>query len=163
VVHEVLADALQLVHDVDGVPLEQVGRTDARDLEQLRRLEGARAQDDLAVGPGAMELPAPLVDDAGRRPALELDLRAERLGEDMQVRTAATRGDVPQRRGRPAAVPRGEVPVPDTRSVRAAEVVVARQAERLRSRVEERVRERVLPPRRLDAQRAVGSVVLRRP
>lgn len=135
---------------------QHVPRTDAGDLQQLRRLERARAQDDLAVGPRAMDVPAALVDDSGRGPALELDVRDERLGDDVQIRTAAIGLDVTHRRGRTASLPRGQVPVPDARVVRAAEVVVSRQVERFRSRVEERVRERVLPPCLFDAQRSIG-------
>ena len=45
-----LADARQIVHDFDAVAAQQVGWADAGELQQLRTLQRARRQHDLAGG-----------------------------------------------------------------------------------------------------------------
>jgi hypothetical protein len=52
VVLQVLADAGQVVHDVDAERLEVVRVADAGELQQLRRVDRAAAQDHLAGGDG---------------------------------------------------------------------------------------------------------------
>jgi len=47
---QVLADALQVSNRIDPDRAEMIAITDARQHEQLRRLEGAAAADDLASG-----------------------------------------------------------------------------------------------------------------
>jgi len=50
VVLEVLADTRQVVDDLDAEGAELVGRPDTRQEQELRRVDGAAAEDDLAVG-----------------------------------------------------------------------------------------------------------------
>ena len=56
VVLEVLADARQVVHGVDAERLELVGVADAGELQQLRRVDRAAAEDHLA-GADVVERP----------------------------------------------------------------------------------------------------------
>jgi hypothetical protein len=49
VVVQVLADARQVVDDLDLMLFEQISRPDARDLQQLRRSDGACRQDGLSI------------------------------------------------------------------------------------------------------------------
>ena len=51
VIVQVLADARQVVHHLDAVLAEMLGRADARQHQQLRRADGAGGDDDFALGP----------------------------------------------------------------------------------------------------------------
>ncbi len=57
VILQVPADPRQVRDDVDSVRAEQVGRSDAGKLEELRRLQRARAEDDAGRVRGACARP----------------------------------------------------------------------------------------------------------
>ena len=56
----------QIGHRLDADRAQMIGRADAGQHQQLRRIERAAAQDDLAIGHGIQPLAALLVFDAGR-------------------------------------------------------------------------------------------------
>ena len=158
---QVLADALERVVNGNAERLQQRGRTDARQLEQLRRLQRAGGEDHLpARGRGSL-LAALSVGDAGRATIREHDARRVRIGLDAQVR-ALPRGLQIRHRGRAAhAAARRELVIPGAFLARAVEIVVARDAELARPR-DHRLDERM---RRADVrrpERAVGAVVFAR-
>ena len=47
---QIAADAFERMHDADAVALQEIGGADARELQQLRRLDGTRRDDDFARG-----------------------------------------------------------------------------------------------------------------
>ena len=68
---QVLADARQIVVDLDAQPLEALRLADAGQLQQLRRGDGARRNDDLAGSTGLAHLAAHGVAHADAPTALE--------------------------------------------------------------------------------------------
>ena len=62
VVLEVLADTGQVVHHRDAERFEQIGGPDSRQLEQLGRIEGTAAEDDLGAADGLDPAAAPVLD-----------------------------------------------------------------------------------------------------
>ena len=86
VILHVLADAGEVVHHVDAERGELGRVADARELEELRRVEGSATADDLSTD-RALHLSAPSgrVIDADRARALENDLRRERARPDIEV------------------------------------------------------------------------------
>ncbi|MDH6501180.1 hypothetical protein M2156_007399 [Streptomyces sp. SAI-149] len=87
VVLQVLADARQVVDDVDAERAQLLGVADAGELEQLRGVDGAAAEDDL-LGAHLLERPAAApVLDADSLPALEEDAGDEGARGDGEVGT----------------------------------------------------------------------------
>ena len=82
---QVLADAIQFMHDLDPVLPEIVRPAHARQLQELGRVERAAAKNDLAVRPDCLLRCAEAVADASRPLALEFDLRRMRFCHDGQV------------------------------------------------------------------------------
>ena len=83
---QVLADSGEVVDDVDAERLELARVADARELEQLRRVDRAAAEDHLAgldpLGPdAARDL------DPDRARAVEQDAIHERAAADLEVRS----------------------------------------------------------------------------
>ena len=73
VVVEVLPDALQVRDDVDAVLAQVVGRADAGQHEQLRRVHRAAGEDHLGAGPGDVLAALADVGDPDRAAALDHD------------------------------------------------------------------------------------------
>ena len=71
---QVVPDTRQLVRDTDAMAHQLVPRSDARQQQQLRRLEGAGRQDYGTARRDAHLVLAAAADDAGRAPAIEGDL-----------------------------------------------------------------------------------------
>ncbi len=90
---QIFADAGQRVDDADAEALQQRGRPDPRQLQQLRRLERAGAQDHFAPRGGLDVAPALTVDDAARAPA-------RRTARASRVRRSGRRGSRVPRAGR---------------------------------------------------------------
>src|SRR4029453_10988446 len=112
--------------------LEQRSRTDAGELQQLRRVEAPARQDHLACRAHLVAGPARLVGHAGGALAFEQDTSGERLDLDLQVRTLLRRAQVADRGAATPAVARRGLVVAGTLLARAVEVVIARDAERHR-------------------------------
>ena len=158
VVLEVLADAGQVVDHVDAEAGEVLLVADAGELEQLRGVDGAAAQDHLARGHAARPAGAEIVDADGAL-ALEPDAGAERERVDGQV-LAVPHGVQVGPRGREAAAA-VDVAVEAGETLLAVAVdvvgeVVARLLHGLEERAEERVGRRTL----LEHERAVAATPL---
>src|SRR5205823_6846616 len=85
VILQIIADAGGIQHDIDAVAFEQVGRPDAGELQQLRRIVGAARHQDFAAGPNVPQLAALPVFHAARAAAFEQDALSERIGLDVKV------------------------------------------------------------------------------
>src|SRR6185369_4741623 len=104
-----LADPRQVRHDGDPERAQVGGVADPRQLEQLRRVERAAREDDLARPDRLRATALPLDLDADRAAALEVDPRHEGPGAHLQVRAAQDRVEVGARRADSAATP--DVPI----------------------------------------------------
>ena len=103
VVLQVLADAGQVVDDVDPETAERPRVADAGELEHLRRVDRTAAQDDLGAA-RPLDLAAPVaVLDADRARALEEQSRDVRPTLDRQVRPPHHRVQVGARGAQPTA------------------------------------------------------------
>ena len=85
---QVGADAAQFMHHRHADRLQVVRRPDAGDLQQMRRVDRAAAQDDLLVGTRLDRLAALAERDADAALAFEQQFGGQRLGFDPQVRPA---------------------------------------------------------------------------
>ena len=117
---QVLADAGQVVHDVDAERRELRGVADAGELQQLRRVDRAAAEDHLAR---ADRLAADLDADGAR--ALEHDAVDERAAAHLEVRALHHRMQVRARRAQPAAAVDRAVELREALLPRAVDVVVS--------------------------------------
>ena len=90
---QVLADARQVDRRRDADRAQVIGRTDAGEHQELRRAEGAGADDHLARGEGLAGLAAHGVGQAEGPPLVEQHPLAERAGPDGQ---RGVRRDTPQ-------------------------------------------------------------------
>ena len=82
VVLQIGADTRQIVHHRHADRLQMLRRPDARDLQQMRRIDRAAAHDHLARR-ARLAIDAALAeDDPGAAPALEQQARGHRLGLD---------------------------------------------------------------------------------
>src|SRR5271166_2273807 len=82
-------DPRQIVYDLDADRLQMAGRADARNLQQLRRIDGTAAYHDLTRR-GDTAVTAVLPEgDPGAAPPVEQQPRRDRLGLDPQVGAAA--------------------------------------------------------------------------
>ena len=152
VVLEVRADAGQVRHHVDPERLERGCVTDARELQQLRRVERAAREDDL-TGEDPLDPASATGDlDPDRPRSLEQDPRHERAGAHLEVRPTHDRVEVgPRRRDAP---PAADVPVEGRETLLPVAVDVVGQliAGLLRSG-EERAEQRVVGRPALERQR----------
>ncbi|GCC49742.1 hypothetical protein chiPu_0033923, partial [Chiloscyllium punctatum] len=107
VILQALADTRQRMAHLDAVRLQQSGRADARQLQQLRRVVGAAGEDDLLGGAdlqGIAVLAAAVVAHADRALALEDDAGDMGMRAHIDIRTAARRMQERGRSADPAAV-----------------------------------------------------------
>ncbi|CUI27591.1 Uncharacterised protein [Achromobacter xylosoxidans] len=156
VVLQVLAHAGQVAHHADAEAPQQRGRAHARQLQQLRRLQRAGAQDHLAAGPQRAHLAVLAVAHAAGAAALKQHRHCVRAGLDTQVGAAARRPQIGHRGGAAAAIAGGELVVAHPFLVAAVEVGHVWQAERAR-RADQAFDQRM---RRLDrggVQRTFGA------
>ena len=155
VVLEVLPHARQVGDDVDAERAQFGRAADARQLQQLRRVDRAAAQDHLA---GARGLGSAAADarilDAGRAPALEQDPRRHRMRLHVEVRPAHHGVQVRPRGGQPAAVVHVAVELREALLAVAVHVVGEREAGLLHGG-EERVEQRADGRPALEDERSV--------
>ena len=154
VVLQVLADALEVVDDIDSERTQIPGVSDARELEELRRVDRAAAKDDLV----RMNRLAVDVNANGFRP-VEHDTIDERLAAHLEVRTAQDRMQVRTCGAQPAAAV--DRPIELRKALLALSVHVARQlVARLLHGLEERAEERRRRRTSLEHDRPVATAVL---
>ncbi len=91
---KVLADAGEIMDDPDAFVLQFGRRADARQEQQLRRVEGAAAKDHLAARLYGQFPSSPQAGKADGLPALEQDLRRQRLRQHGQVPAAHHRMEI---------------------------------------------------------------------
>jgi hypothetical protein len=158
VVLQVLADARQLVHQRNAHALEQRARPDARELQQLRRLDGAGAQQHLGTAARGLQHAALPVADAGGAAPFEHQLAGQRLGLDAQVGPLLHgRRQVGLGGAAAPALVRGELVVAGAFLRGAVEVAGARHADLLRA-VDEGLDQLVLRGNVRNLQRSAAAV-----
>ena len=155
---QVFADAAQRGDDADAERAQQVGWTDPRKLQQLRRLDRACAQNDLARRARARESTVALPFDADGPRSLEQHARHQRARHDRQVRPAADRTQERDRRALSPSAIDAQLVRPDAVRRRAVEIGIARQPE-LDARLDPRVAVRVVVAQVRDAELARRAVI----
>src|SRR5205823_6172153 len=130
VVLQALPDAGQVLHDRDAERRQMLLRADPRQHQQLWRVDGAAAQNDLASGTRFERLAASAEGDADRVAASEEDPVAERLGHHLQVASLHRWPQIADRGRAAAPVARRRLVIADAVLPRAVEIVVAREAKR---------------------------------
>ena len=154
VVLQVLPHAGQVVHDVDPDRPKVAGGPHAGELEQLGRVDRATAEDDLGAAGGTRAPVGAGVLDAHRPAALEEDLRGEREGLHLEVRTAHHRVQVGARRRQATTIV--HVAVERGKALLAVAVhVLGERIAGLLDGVEEGVEERAARRAALERERAV--------
>jgi len=154
---QVGAHAAARHHGVDPVPAQLGLRPDARQHQQLRRVDGAPAQDHFARGPMA-ERRAPLrAGHADGALPVEEEALDHRTGAHGQVRSRPCRIEVGHCGGTACAVALGDLVQADAELRCAVEVVVARQA-CLLGGFDEDLRKLIDIAQVRDRQRAVAGV-----
>jgi hypothetical protein len=154
---KVAADGGQIVDRAHIGASQQRGIADSGEHEQLRRVVGAGAQQDLALRPRVQRLAVALARDGDRARSLKED--PVRLRARAQLEVRATQRGVQVRAGRraaPAVALRDLIPA-DAILLAAVEVVVAPQS-RLDGGLDERGRDRGARTSVGDAQRTAGAV-----
>src|SRR5262245_19603589 len=84
-VAEVFADRRQVMHDLDAEASQQAAATDAGELQEARRVDGAAADDHLLARLHLVDGPAALVDITDRDGLLALEHNLERARMGAQV------------------------------------------------------------------------------
>src|SRR5262245_50815474 len=125
---QVGADARHVGDHVDAEGLQQARRSHTRELQELRRVERAAGDDDLAFGAGGARLAALLVFDPDGAAAVEQDAPRQRVGHHGEIWPAPRRPQVAHRRRPTASVARRQLIVAGALLGRAIEVVIARKA-----------------------------------
>ena len=133
--------------------LQHLGPADAGQLQQLRRGDGAGAQDHLAAGARLDLAAAALVDDADAALAFEQHAARRRLGDDAQVGPPHRRLEIAMRHAHAPAAADAGLGLDDAFLVLAVVVGVELEAGG-DGGLEQRVVERVLVGHLGDAQRA---------
>ena len=100
-----LAHLGRIVHHRDAVALQQRAGPDARELQQLRRIERAAAQNDFPSGFYLMGFLVLQVLDRNRFLSGEQNLRNQNPGQNSQVRALLRWAQVADRGARAPAVP----------------------------------------------------------
>src|SRR5947207_8175753 len=134
-------------------------RTDPRQHQQLRRVDRAAAEDDLASGARLVLAPVAPERDADGAAAFEQDLVAERFGDDLQIAPLHRRAQIADRGRAAAAVARRRLVIADAVLTRAVEIIVARKAKRDRG-IDEGFADRVMLRHIGYAKRSAGAVEL---
>ncbi len=144
VVMVVRAHPGQVVPGLDAERAQRFAVADAGEQENLRRLHGPGAHDDLAARLQALQLPGALELDARRAAVLEKDSRHQRVGAHLEIAACACRAQVGHRGRIPSAVADRSLSQPVTFGVRAVEILAAPETERAH-RFQERGNHRIGP------------------
>ena len=156
---QVLADTGQVVHHVDAERLERLGVADARELEQLRRVDRTAAEDDLVRARLLERVLAGAVLDADGARALEEHPRDLRARLQLEVRALDHGMEVGPRRAQPPAAP--DVAVEGREALLSVAVDVGGEfVAGLLGRLEEGLEKRVRGRAALELQRPVAAAIL---
>ncbi len=134
-IEEIRAHPGEVVNDVDADLVEDGSRPDARELQKLRRTDGAGAEDDLTacecdvLARGVTS--SRTVGNPGRAAVLDEDARDEGAGDHREVGTSAGRAEVTVVHAEPAAAPLRHGDEADTVRLPVVEVGRERDADRL--------------------------------
>ena len=142
VVLQVGADARHVGDHLDAERAQQRGRSEPRELQQLRRVECAARQDDLAAGVGDAGRIALPIFDADRAPARKQNTARQRIGHDCEIGPPARLPQIADRGRAAPPVARGELEIAGALLGRPVEIVVAREARLLRG-FDERLAQRM--------------------
>ncbi len=158
VILQVAADARQSVLDGNAMALQLLRRADARQQQELRRLEGAGREDDGAAGGDGLFGAAAAADDAGGAPARQRHPQGARAGGDLEVGPLAQVGrQIGARRAPALALLLRHLIEADALLGRTVEITVARQLQ-LVAGFEKGVVDRVGADEIGDIERAVAAV-----
>ncbi len=158
----VRADARQMMLDVDAVRLERRSVANPGEHQNLRRLNGAGRDHDLAASAHTLAFAADLDFDSRRAPVLDEDPRHERLREDFEVRARACGAQVGDRGRIAPAIADRALPRAVAFRVRTIEVVIALVAERAH-RFEKRANHGVRSRDVRDFDRSIRAVIAASP
>ena len=125
---QILSHARQIA--CDGNPqLDQVSRRpDARQHQELRRIDGAATQENFALAANDMALSAATVRDGDGASSLDHYALDEAVGFDSQIRSGASRVEIRDGSAATTACVLRDLVVPDSFLLCAVEVVVRRQS-----------------------------------
>ena len=124
---QALADAGQIMVDLDAMLSQLRRRADAGDHQELRRLDGAGGEDDLTCADRLLDA-VDAAGDADGPLALEPDARDLGVGLDLEIRSRPGGLQVAGGTAAASAAADGELEVADAFLARTVEVVVPRQA-----------------------------------
>jgi hypothetical protein len=104
VVLKIAADLRRIDHNWNLEVREVIGWPDTRQHQQLRRVDGGPAQDDLALRPDRLAYPISNDLDAARSSAFNYDARGDRLRQQFQISASPGRLHISNRGAGSAAV-----------------------------------------------------------
>ena len=155
VVAEPLADTGQGVNGLDSKALEAVRIADARELEELRRVDGTGGEDDLAPAADGPRRSVAANPHRGRSPVLDRDGLDRRVAENREVAIPSEGAEIRLAHAVAEPPPRVELKIADA-AVSVAVVVVVGGDPGFRAGLEERRRQRI-------ARRILDDAGLARP
>ena len=137
--------------------LQQIRRTDAGELQQLRRIIRAAGNQNFLARPRGAHAAFLLVFDRPGAAALEHDALRQRRGLDAQIAAVPRRAQIGPRRARPPPAPRRGLKQPGAFLGRAVEIRIVRNAGLGRG-VDKGLRQRIGMPRIRHRQRPAGAM-----
>ena len=129
VVLQTLPDTGQVMHDRNAEPGQVLLRPNAGEHQQLRRVDGSAAQDDLARGAGGAEPAIPAKCHADGAAAFEQDFLGQGPGDDIEIGALHCRAEIADGGRAALAVARRRLVVADAVLAGAVEIVIAGKAE----------------------------------
>ncbi len=126
------ADARHIGDHRDTKVAQDLRRTEAGELQKLRRIECAAGDDDFAIGISGARSAVLDVLDANGAAAREQDAARERVGDDCEIVPAPRLPQIADRRRPAPAVFRRQLEIAGALLRRAVEIIVARNAGLLR-------------------------------
>src|ERR1700720_4767793 len=158
-VAQVLANALELVANLDADAFEQFRLADAGQFQKLRRIDRTGADDDLPVGAGFVLLAVDLVAHADAALAFDQQAFGQRIGLDSQVWPPSRRIQIANGGAHPTTTADRRLGHADT-VLRGAVIVLGVSDADLAGRLNQRVVDRSALVAFGDLQRPVAAAVL---
>ncbi len=158
---EILSDAREVAHDRDPHRLQVIRRTDARQHEQLWRVDRSATEQDTAPGSGFMESTVLQVGHADDLVPLDQELGDARVGERGEIASAVSRLQVGVGGAVASPILLRDLKESDTLLRSAIEIVIARVAHSNR-RLDKCARERIDVAQVRHVEWSIHAVVVRR-